>query len=539
MNQGMVEEAIDALSAKNRTVKGWDGKVSLCDLGYCAAGIDEGWEGCGLGVNGTQHYLNGTPATNPKLFPDMQGLVDYGHSKGLKMGWYFNGCGCIEKREPASGWDINYVGDIELLAKYGFDAVKFDGCGRMCNLTRHAELMEKTGKVYETENCHWGDCTGDDASSCPTQDWCPFNWYRTSGDSNNALGTWYNNLQTTKRFQSWDAPVSQPGCWAYPDMLQVGRLGCSSHTQGCPVAPSLVGWTRTHFAAFCIISSPLVLSIHPSDENVNDLLDIIGNKQAMAINQAWAGHPGGLVRELPPITPPCPECSQPGTAVVGVACSATDKTQHGWAYDPTAKRITHDGLCLSATNWGAPLSLYECGNSTQYQNYTYDPSSKHFKTIAPANVPTKTYPALMEVVAGDGIQKVYVYRPGAGPQFEWEVTGDTIRNPVTNQCLAARGKYQPPATGVAGIQFWAKPLGNGRTAVLFINGGGANYTASITLQELNITTSGGKSAKVTDVWTGEDAGPVSEGSWSTGNVMSLNSRFVVFESLSIETVDLI
>ena len=88
MNQDMITDVIDALAAKNRTVKGWDGKVSLCDLGYCAAGIDEGWEGCGLGVNGTQHYLNGTPATNPKLFPDMKGLVAYGHKKGLKMGWY-------------------------------------------------------------------------------------------------------------------------------------------------------------------------------------------------------------------------------------------------------------------------------------------------------------------------------------------------------------------------------------------------------------------------------------------------------------------
>ena len=125
MNQGMIEEVIDALASKNRTVKGWEGKVSLCDLGYCAAGIDEGWEGCGLGVNNTQHYLNGTPATNPRLFPNMKGLVDYGHSKGLKMGWYFNGCGCIEKREPASGWDINYEGDIRLLHEFGFDGVKF------------------------------------------------------------------------------------------------------------------------------------------------------------------------------------------------------------------------------------------------------------------------------------------------------------------------------------------------------------------------------------------------------------------------------
>lgn len=66
----------------------------------------------------------------------------------------------------------------------------------MCNMTEYAWLMNKTGKSYEIENCHWGACTEDDASSCPTTDWCPFNWYRTSGDSNNRLSTWYDNLQT-------------------------------------------------------------------------------------------------------------------------------------------------------------------------------------------------------------------------------------------------------------------------------------------------------------------------------------------------------
>jgi len=93
------------------------------------------------------------------------------------MGWYFNGCGCIEKREPAAGWGVNYEGDIKMLAEFGFDSVKFDGCGRMCNMTMYADLMNKTGKSFEIENCHWGDCTIDDASSCPTTDWCPFNWY--------------------------------------------------------------------------------------------------------------------------------------------------------------------------------------------------------------------------------------------------------------------------------------------------------------------------------------------------------------------------
>ena len=42
---GSIAGAIDALTAK---VYAMDGKlVSLADVGYASAGIDEGWEGCG------------------------------------------------------------------------------------------------------------------------------------------------------------------------------------------------------------------------------------------------------------------------------------------------------------------------------------------------------------------------------------------------------------------------------------------------------------------------------------------------------------
>ena len=49
-----------------------------------------------------------------------------------------------------------------------------------------------------------------------------------------------------------------------------------------------------------------MISIHPSDTNLDPILDIIGNKLAMEINQAWDGHPGGLVKTLPPSAPPAP-----------------------------------------------------------------------------------------------------------------------------------------------------------------------------------------------------------------------------------------
>eukprot|EP00039_Didymoeca_costata_P002197 m.58190 g.58190 ORF g.58190 m.58190 type:complete len:601 (-) comp11160_c0_seq4:30-1832(-) len=536
MNQGMIQTVIDALVAKNRTVKGWDDKVSLCDLGYCSAGIDEGWEGCGLGVNNTQHYLNGTPAINPNLFPDMKGLVDYGHSKGVKMGWYFNGCGCMERREPASGWDINYEGDIRALHDFGFDAVKFDGCGRMCNMTFYAQLMQESGKAYEIENCHWGSCTGDDASSCPTITWCPFNWYRTSGDSDNNLGTWYNNLQTTVRFQTWSQPMSRPGCWAYPDMLQVGRLGCSFKTHGCPVPPNLVNWTKTHFAAFSIVSSPLILSIHPSDENLTPLLDIIGNKDAIMINQAWAGHPGTLLQTLPPSQPPAPPV-QPGNHVVGVTCNNSDTTQQKWTYDATTGHIMQQGLCASSQGQDVPIVLLQCGNKSTYQNFTHDPKTNQFHIMAPAGS-SKLYPECLSVAGqtAGAANKVDVYKCSTGRLQDFVI--DTTTGTISTQdiCLAGRASGTPPPSGVAGVQWWAKPLGPGKVAALFINGGGYNYhNANITLQQLNITTTfsstsvkGGK-VTVTDVWSGESDTVDSNGVWLTGDVPPMSSRFVIFQ----------
>jgi hypothetical protein len=89
------------------------------------------------------------------------------------MGWYLNGCACGERKERL----LNYQGDIQKLAEFGFDAAKFDGCGAATNMTYYAALMAATGKTFEVENCHWGHCGEDawyhnpDGSSCPTHDW--------------------------------------------------------------------------------------------------------------------------------------------------------------------------------------------------------------------------------------------------------------------------------------------------------------------------------------------------------------------------------
>ena len=269
------------------------------------------------------------------------------------------------------------------------------------------------------------------------------------------------------------------------------------------------------------------------DEVLEPILDILGNKQAIAINQAWAGHPGTLVRNLAPAAPPSPPVA-PGNAVVGVPCSPKDATTTKWEYDAEANRIKKDGLCLTVNVWGSPAILAACdaGNTSNFQNFTYSVKTKTFNTECPANHPTPNYPAVLTLGEGAGMEKVYVYRLGDARQmWDYDAAAGTITGTGTTSCLAGRAGYTPPPAGVAGVQFWSKPLGEGKTAVLFINGGSRAYpTASISLAELNITGTVDSAVSVTDVWTGDDAGPVVGGNWSTGLVPPLDSKFVVISS---------
>jgi len=60
-----MQAAIDALVAPIWTIEGKNNS-SLADAGYKSMGIDEGWEGCGQGVNDTQHDAAGDPVINTK-----------------------------------------------------------------------------------------------------------------------------------------------------------------------------------------------------------------------------------------------------------------------------------------------------------------------------------------------------------------------------------------------------------------------------------------------------------------------------------------
>jgi alpha-galactosidase len=54
--------------------------------------------------------------------------------------------------------------------------------------------------------------------------------------------------------------------------------------------------SRTHFAIWCVLSMPLTLTNNLTDAaGVDAVWPIIANKEAIAVDQAWAGHPGDLL----------------------------------------------------------------------------------------------------------------------------------------------------------------------------------------------------------------------------------------------------
>ena len=78
------------------------------------------------------------------------------------------------------------------------------------------------------------------------------------------------------------------------------EVGCQ-HGPGGAGDPGLtLVEARTHFGAWCIVSSPLILSHDMTNDTISDAIwPIIANAEAIAVNQAWAGESGTLFAAFP------------------------------------------------------------------------------------------------------------------------------------------------------------------------------------------------------------------------------------------------
>eukprot|EP01051_Picozoa_sp_SAG22_P010740 SAG22_NODE_983_length_6163_cov_8.370053_3_plen_131_part_00 len=72
----------------------------------------------------------GAPVVDVRRFPDMPGLVKFGHGLGLRVGSYLNNCICAEGGKSPT----HYAEDVAWLVGLGFDGVKV-ACHSLTQLT--------------------------------------------------------------------------------------------------------------------------------------------------------------------------------------------------------------------------------------------------------------------------------------------------------------------------------------------------------------------------------------------------------------------
>ena len=70
ISQALMTDMMTAMADRSRTVQGKP--TSLIDLGYNRIGMDDNWQACGAGVNGSFHDASGNPIFNATRFPDVR-----------------------------------------------------------------------------------------------------------------------------------------------------------------------------------------------------------------------------------------------------------------------------------------------------------------------------------------------------------------------------------------------------------------------------------------------------------------------------------
>jgi len=518
VDQQKMRAVMDAMGDRSRKVG--EKVQSLVDLGYRHCGLDDAWQLCGSGVNSSFHDAHGNPIVNTSRFPSMPQMTAHGHALGLSVGWYMNNCICEETAWARDQVGIHMEGSVNALFDYGFDGVKLDGCGMFKNLSWWYALINATGRPMLIENCHWGGDNpsgSDETGPCSgTSDisQCPFNLYRTSGDITNTWASMFSNLQSVIPYLG-NPPLSRPGAWAYPDMLEVGRMSTAVED-------------RTHFGAWVIISAPLILGYDLTDPSLTDKIwPIISNTEAIAINQQWAGHPGKLVKQATRQLAtqhvhavPCDGKRAEDQAVWDLEPADEDGLRQirwvGAQYTTRPESRGHSSgdssgnasLCVDAVEV-TTLTLRECANLTSQRflfgddgtlkmplwknnegnlNGCLDISGK----VGPTVQLTRCYGSPNDAFVFTGSTNG---RSSVGGGQVWSDRGGGQARDYPKRCMEARHDIEILS------QVWAKPLPGAKMAVFFLNNQSSSSALPIHVdlrQDLGLPSTG--PYNVRDIW---------------------------------------
>src|SRR5579859_373037 len=276
----------------------------MAAAGYIYVNLDSGWA--------SSRDANGNIVVDPVKFPSsvnggLKPLADYIHSLGLKIGIYTDrGSVFCDEVKPGTKTYIPGLGalnheiqDAQTFASWGIDYVKEDTC------FGSSDLNYPNGQANQTSaQSAWGAFANliqsngrpmvfaiADPGKWNVWSWGPTigNLWRTTGDAGPGWKSVIDNFEGNAAF----APMADIGTWNDPDLLEIGNAS-PGPTEAIEAQSQMNLWAIS--AAPLIVSTDLTSQFHTLQQSD---LDILLNKEVIAIDQDSAGVQGALVAVSP------------------------------------------------------------------------------------------------------------------------------------------------------------------------------------------------------------------------------------------------
>ncbi|MDP9174576.1 MAG: putative Ig domain-containing protein [Planctomycetota bacterium] len=273
----------------------------MADVGYQYVNIDDCWAFAPSNRDkdrvGPLRDEKGNILPN-RHFPDMKGLTDYIHVRGLRAGIYTSP-GPLTCARFTGSWQ-HEAQDARQFADWGFDFLKYDWCS-YSRVLNHKPTLEELKRPYALMGrllrqqprdivfnlCQYGMGNvwewGGDVDG---------NSWRTADDLGLAgLSKIFDIALTSTNLRAY----ARPGQWNDPDYIQIGLIG-SARQMGKPHPAPLTATEEYAFMSlWCLSASPLFYS--GDIEHLDPLtINVLTNPEVINVDQDPLGQPARVVQ---------------------------------------------------------------------------------------------------------------------------------------------------------------------------------------------------------------------------------------------------
>lgn len=305
VTQAAMRDAVDQMIASG-----------MADYGYQYVNIDDCWaRQPGLTnseVGEPVRDANGQILPNGR-FPDIKGMVDYIHAKGLKAGIYTSPGPKTCARFEGS-WQ-HEAQDARTFADWGFDFLKYDWCSygqifragdpRLTNtvsvqaakgLAGYKFPYELMSRELQKQNrdivfnlCQYGMGEvwkwGGDVGNC----------WRTTGDLGAARDTQLPGFYSIGFSNAKHWQFARPGAWNDPDYLLIGWIG-ANHGKSSKRTTLTPNEQYSYMSMWSLMAAPLIFS---GDMTKLDAftLNVLCNAEVIAVDQDPLGRQAKILRQ--------------------------------------------------------------------------------------------------------------------------------------------------------------------------------------------------------------------------------------------------